>query len=335
MELIGEIGTNHNSEFENAIKLIDMAKDSGLDTVKLQIYEPLDIVSPLVKSKLYGYDIEYEFWCDYIENRLITPKEWVKELVSYARELDLDLIATAHSIQDAEFCLKSGIERLKVASMDNTYFSFLEDLSSLDVPILLSTGMANRDEIIKMVETVKKKDVHLTLFHCVSTYPTEYSEMNLSFFSFLNELEIDKMGLSDHSTDNVASLISIAYGVEVIEKHITLDNRLDGPDHKFALDKDACTKWNQDVRNGLLALGNKRKNLSEKELKNKKLYQRAAIAKRDLEVGEKISHDTIFFARPDSVAGNLIDSKNIDQFIGFELKNPIKRGEVLKTEYLR
>lgn len=329
VEIIGEIGTNHNGDLETAYKLIDMAIESNIDTVKFQIYDADDIVSPLVKSSLYGYNnTKYLYWGDYINNKLITPKEWLKELVPYAKKRGLQTLATAHSIEGANYCLEHGIESLKIASMDCNYYTFLEELSKLNTPLLLSTGMAMKEEIIKSSDILLQNQEDVTLFHCTSTYPTQYNEVNLEFFKFLKTLS-EKIGLSDHSEKNDIAMMSLVYGVCKIEKHITLDKTTDGPDHPFALDKTGLVDLVQCVRNGELALGFEDKIMSKKELENRKKYRRVAIAKRDLQKGDSLQKSDFIFARPSEVFDDMIDSHQMIEFENKILKQNIQAGKSL------
>ena len=335
MELIGEIGTNHNGNFDTAIKLIDMAASVGLDTVKFQVYDADDIVSPLVRTDLYGIHNKYEFWKDFINDKLITPKSWLPELVSHARDLGMDAIATAHSMSNAEACLKADIRRLKIASMDCNYYSFLEDLCSLRVPILLSTGMSTIDEIYKSVHILKRNNIPLTLFHCVATYPTRYEEANMSFLQLLRDFEPDHLGFSDHSPNNDLIMMAVPFGVDVIEKHITLDKTQDGPDHPFALDPADCLLWREKADNAASSLGTKDKQLSFRELENRKKYRRVAISLADMEVGDTVDQSSVCFARPPKIEEDYIDSETLSSVVGMRLSHALKAGEGLTYSHLK
>lgn len=337
MELIGEIGTNHNGNYEECLKLVDMAKRTGLDTVKLQIYEANDIVSPRVKCEHYNLQSEdYTYWEDYINARLITPHQWVPSIVEYCRSAEIDIIVTAHSLKLAEYCLNSGIERLKVASMDFNHHTFIRELCSLDVPLMVSTGMSTFDEIKETVGVIKKFDIDLTLFHCVSTYPTSYKEANLGFFSALKELDVDKLGLSDHSTNNDLVKLSIPFGVSVIEKHITLDKTQNGPDHPFALNEEECKEWRRSVDNSLLALGETGvKTMSEKEWNNRDLFRRHLIVNKDLEKGQILTKDDIYFARSHPVDYQLLDLNSSDYYVDKPLKTSIQKDMPLGKKHFQ
>lgn len=335
IELIGEIGTNHNGNFETAVKLIEMAHDCSLDTIKFQVYDANDIVSPLVKTQLYGIKSIYEYWKDYINEKLITPKVWLPELTAYAKNLGLDVVATPHSIKNAECCLKAGIGRLKIASMDCNYYSFLKDLSSLKVPLLLSTGMSVREEIIKAVEIIQKAGVSLTLFHCTATYPTNYDEANLSFFDFLKTLQPEFLGLSDHSENNDLGIMSVVYGVDVIEKHITLDKRQQGPDHPFAMDAEDCRLWREKTDQAIISLGRIDKKLSLRERRNRDLYRRVPILIRDKRKGEVLRRDDFVFARPPQANVGYLQSDTVELFIGMRLMNDISCGEGITINLFR
>lgn len=329
VEIIGEIGTNHNGNLDTAYKLIDMASNSKIDTIKFQIYEACDIVSPLVKSSFYNYtNTNHRYWKDYINTKLITPRAWLKELVPYAENKGLKTLATAHSIEGANYCLEHGIKSLKIASMDCNYYQFLDELSRLKIPLLLSSGMATKAEIIKASNTILKNQTDLTLFHCTSTYPTKYSEVNLEFLKFLKGIS-PQIGLSDHSQKNDIAMMSLVYGVSKIEKHITLDKNQDGPDHAFALDKDGLNNLVESIRNGELALGCEDKIMSKNELLNRDKYRRVAIAKNDLKIGTTLRNNNFIFARPPKLFKDIVNPDSISKIKNHILIKEKKAGEAL------
>lgn len=335
VEIIGEIGTNHNGNLDTAFELIDMAAESGIDTIKFQIYNAEDIVSPLVKTSFYGYnDAQYPYWKDYINHKLITPREWLKELVPYAKRKSLHTLATAHSIDGANYCLTHGIDKLKIASMDCNYYPFLSKLSKLGIPLLLSTGMATQQEVIIAVDTILQNQSDLTLFHCTSTYPTQYNEVNLEFLHFLKML-VPKIGLSDHSEYNDIAMMSIVYGVSVIEKHITLDKNQDGPDHPFALDKAGLINLVASVKHAQSALGTKSKKMSEEELVNRQKYRRVAIAAKALPSNHKLQSGDYIFARPQAIFFDSIDPESISNFEELCLTKDIKQGEAILVRHFK
>ena len=333
IELIGEIGTNHNGNIDEAFKLIDLASKANIDTVKFQIYTSKDIVSPLVKSSLYGIKSKYEYWKDFIDNQLITPVDWLKELIPYCKSVGLDVLATAHSTKAAEQCLNLGVKRLKVASMDCNYFPFIKNLANLNVPILLSTGMANKYEIMKSVEILLNKNIDLTLFHCTATYPTKYQEANLDFLKFLDSLNPTKLGLSDHSENNDLVLMSIPYGVHVIEKHITVDKTQPGPDHPFALDFDGMVDWRAKTDNGSMALGSGNKDLSENEMNNRIKYRRKPILKRQMKKGEILNENDVYYARPENITSGVVDIKDLQFYIGMKFVSDVPSDFALRREF--
>jgi len=332
VELIAEIGTNHNGVIDTAYELIDMAADCGIDTVKFQAYEATDIVSPLVKTSLYGINSQYEYWLDFINAKLKTPLEWLPDLRAYAAEKGLDALVTPHSMKIAEFCLNNGFERFKIASMDCNYYPFLADLASLGTPLLLSTGMANQFEIIKAAEIILASCDDLVLFHCVSTYPTRYEEVNLNQFEFLKSVH-PKIGLSDHCEENDIAMMSLVYGVSVIEKHITLDKCQDGPDHLFALDKKGLMDLRKKVDQAESALGGSKKKFSSREQKSRNLYRRVAISLKDIAAGKRLSSDDYCFARAEAQYEDTLDAVSIIMFEGVVLQKPVSSGQAIRREH--
>ena len=338
IELIAEIGTNHNGDFDEAIKLIDLASKAKIDTVKFQVYESKDIVSPLVKTSMYGekyvaIQSKYKYWKDYIDEKLITPAGWLRELVQYSESKGLDVVATPHSMKLAEECLKSGIKKLKIASMDCNYYPFIEDLCSLNTPLLLSTGMADRYEIMKSVELILQNNIDLTLFHCTSSYPTKYGEANLEFLKFLSLLNPTKLGLSDHAENNDLVLMSIPYGISVVEKHITSNKSQPGPDHSFALDFEGMVDWRNKTDNGLLALGSSKKELSISELNNRVIARRKPILSKEMKKGNILSKSEIYYSRPECTENGIIGIDELEFFIGMPFTMDVAPNQVLKRKF--
>jgi sialic acid synthase SpsE len=335
IELIGEIGTNHNGKIVEAIKLIEEAKKAGIDTIKFQIYEPEDIVSPLVETSFYGLDLQFKYWNDYIKERLITPKKWLVELIPFCRSINIDIIVTAHSVYGAQYCLDKGIERLKIASMDCTYYPFLKELAKYHVPILLSTGMSNKYEIMKAAEIFLEQNVDLTLFHCTATYPTKSEEANMDFLNFIRSLNANRIGLSDHSENNDLVIMSIPYGVTAIEKHITLNKNQEGPDHSFALDIKGMNNWVKKVNEITSAVGSEKKVFSNRELQNRLKYLRKPILKCDLKKGSVLKEEDIYFARPNIICNDILDIESYSHFIGLKVTSDIAAHNVLRKKYFQ
>ncbi|MDD2830176.1 MAG: N-acetylneuraminate synthase family protein [Sulfuricurvum sp.] len=334
IEIIGEIGTNHNGDIQTAYQLIDIAAENGCHTVKLQIYDANDIVSSRVSPVLYGYQNDYSTWAEYINAKLITPKEWLPELVAYSHKKNLDIIATPHSLKNAIICLNAGIKRLKIASMDCNHIPFIHELSKLQVPLLLSTGMATRAEIIDAFETISAYHSDITLFHCVSTYPTLYPEVNLSFFEFLKTLTLN-IALSDHSEKNDIAMMSVVYGIKAVEKHITLDKNQLGPDHSFALDAQGIRDLSMSLQNAQMAMGTPTKILSSKEQKGRTLYRRVMIANKPLSIGHIITENDFYFARPEAVFNDTIPPKEASLWVGWSVKMPLDEHQAIRREHFQ
>lgn len=334
IEIIAEIGTNHNGILKTAYQLIDMASSNGCHSVKFQVYDAMDIVSPRVSPTLYGYRNDYATWADYINAKLITPKEWLPELVRYANQKGLDVIATPHSLKNAQACLNAGIKRLKIASMDCNYLPLIHDLAQLNVPLLLSTGMANRCEIIDAFETITAYHDNVTLFHCVSTYPTLYGEVNLSFFEFLKTLT-PHIALSDHSEKNDIAMMSVVYGIKAVEKHITLDKTQDGPDHAFALDAQGIYNLSVSLANAQMAMGNSTKIFSPKERQGRILYRRVMIANKPLPIGHILTKNDFYFARPEAIFEDTIPSKESSLWVDWSIKTPVREHEAVRRKHFQ
>jgi sialic acid synthase SpsE len=324
--LIAEIGTNHNQDFYRAKALVVAAAESGFDCVKFQTYEPDEIVSPVVTAEDYGMVGMYGniLATEIFERHLKTPKAWFPELYELCHQHGVDCATTVHGEGGLEWAKKIGFDMIKIASMDHNNFPFLEKIvNQIDVPVLISFGMAVLEDISLAVKTLSDHAPGLGILHCVSIYPPNPEELRLANIDyFLKHFDVP-VGFSDHADDVLTSVAAYALGAVIFEKHITLDRKLKGPDHAFALEPDQMVSY----VNGIRALASDLKSkafinpvLKEQTVTSK--YLKSVVAMHDLPSGTILKTGDLTLVRP----GTGIAPKFIQSIIGKRLHNSVLRG---------
>ena len=237
--IVAEIGVNHNGKIKIAKKLIDKAKEAGVDYVKFQSFVSSEVVTDY--STLAGYQKKNKLknikQLDLLRKYELSFKSQ-NILFSYCKKKKIKFISTPFDSQSVKF-LKDKISLFKISSTDLGNLPLLNQIGKLRKKILLLTGMSNLDEIIKSINELVKagtKKKNITVLHCTSSYPCNFSELNLDSIQYLKDKLKLPIGFSDHSQGIEASLAATALGATVIEKHFTLSKKMFGPDHSSSLD---------------------------------------------------------------------------------------------------
>ncbi|MCP5105628.1 MAG: hypothetical protein GY950_19735 [bacterium] len=331
--LIAEIGSNHCHDKKIERQLIDIAADAGFDAVKFQTYEPLEVFSGKITTTDVNYQDTYGHrpWWQVARDNILMPREWFGEMFAYAREKQLQVFSTVHSVRDAEFVMQFDPPVFKVASLDVTYFDFLDGLARFNKPIIMSTGMHYLGEIEAAVETILKTgNDQLALLHCVSVYPPRPDDVNLNNITTLQKAFELPVGYSDHHPENHMDVAAVALGACIIEKHVTMDRNLDGPDHPFALDPAAMRDLVKTVRDTEKAMGTYKRVLSQSELNARTATRRSFTARTPIRKGEVLTHENIKLTRP----GTGIHPKYVDRVLGRKAGKNIEKEEIITWDML-
>ena len=296
---VAEISANHCGSFKLAKKLIKCAKVNGADAVKLQTYTA-DTMT--IKSNKKYFKIKQGLWKGYnlwnLYDKARTPLEWHKKLFQYGKSLGIKVFSTPFDNTAVDFLEKLNCPIYKIASFELTDLNLIKKVSQTKKPIIISTGMANLDEIKTAFETAKKagaKDI--TLLYCVSNYPSSISDFNLNNIKILKDKFKCRVGISDHSTDNRVAIAAIASGAEVIEKHIALDNQKKGFDIDFSLKGKEIKKLRDDIDVAFKLLG-KNSFFRNKSENKSKIFRRSIFTTKNIKKGEKFTKDNIRVIRP-------------------------------------
>ena len=335
--IIAEAGVNHNGDFEKAKRLIEVAAEAGADVVKFQTFKAEKLVSSAAKKADYQKN-NYSEADDNQFNmlkKLELPFEWHQNLIDYARLLKIEFASTGFDEESVDFLANLGQSFFKIPSGEITNLPYLQHIASKGKPTILSTGMADLQEISDAIEVLlaggltKEK---ITILHCNTEYPTPMEDVNLKAMLHIEHILQVKIGYSDHTLGIEVPIAATALGAKVIEKHFTLDRNLPGPDHSASLEPNELKAMVQGIRNIEKALsGNGIKSPSPSESKNKIVARKSILLNKDLVAGTILTKEDLAIKRP----GNGISPMKINEVIGKELKTDKQNETILQWEDLK
>ena len=286
--IIAEVGVNHNGLLPLALELIDVAVSAGADAVKFQkrnlnsLYPKkfLDNANAVEKTLRYLLPILQQ---------VELPDEAYHEIVEYCRKKKITFLASAFDPESADFLDTLGVPAFKVASADLTNLPLLRHLLQKGKPLIISTGMSRMEEVEITVNFLKEQKAEFALLHCNSTYPAAFEDINLRFMEQLRRFGVP-VGYSGHERGIAVSTVAAALGASIIERHITLDRTMDGPDHAASLEPQGFKKMVRDIQQTNLALGTgEEKFFSRGEILNREVLGKSLYATRTIQPGEEIT----------------------------------------------
>lgn len=325
--IIAEIGSNHNRDKKIAKKMIDKAAAAGVDAVKFQTFKAEKLYSK--KTPKFSKDKVSPF--DLIKSIEI-PRKWHKELLEYTEKKGLQFLSSPFDYEAVDELDKIGIPAFKIASFEIVDLELLEYIAKKKKPIILSTGMTNIEEIEEALEAIRKQgNNNIILLHCTSMYPSPMDIVNLNAINTMSSVFKIPIGFSDHTIGIHIPIAAVAKGATVIEKHFTLDRKMEGPDHHFAIEPDELKQMVQNIRDIEKALGTGVKNVSKEEKEMYEKGRRSIIALENIPRGTKITREMLIIKRP----GYGIKPKFIDSVIGKTAKKDIKADDWLTWDLVQ
>ncbi|MFC3880852.1 N-acetylneuraminate synthase [Algoriphagus namhaensis] len=308
--IIAEAGVNHNGDISIAKELIKKAKEAGADCVKFQTFKAEQIVtktSPKAKYQLKVTD-KAESQFEMLKKLEMDFSGYLK-LVNYCKEVGIDFMSTPYNKEDVDFLEELGVDSYKIASGQLTEIPFLKYVAKKKKQIYLSTGMGTIGDVFEAVEAIRGEgNTQLTVLQCTTNYPSRIEDANILAMNGIKEACDVEVGYSDHVTNNYACYAAVALGAKVIEKHLTIDKSLEGPDHSCSLTPAEFKDMVVGIRNIELALGSKIKKPSQVEIENSKGMKRGLVVLQDLPKGAVLTEDLIGFKRPlKGVPINMLD----------------------------
>lgn len=327
--VIAEISANHNGSIEMAKSLILAAKESGADGVKLQTYTPDTMTIDLRNN---DFLINGGLWDGYTLYELYkeahTPYAWHKELFDYAREIDLLCFSTPFDETAVDLLEELKVPAYKIASFEVTDIPLIQYVAEKKKPMIISTGMANEQEIEDCLEAVSAAGVsEVILLHCVSGYPTPFDQYNIKTIKLLADSFNVAVGLSDHTLGTEVSVAAVGLGIKMIEKHFTLSRDNHGPDSEFSLEPEEFKKLTREVHNAWQSLGEPSFNKKSVEEQNVS-FRRSIYVVEDIAKGEILSKKNIQRIRP----GFGLHPKYFYSSLGKIAKKDLKKGDRLKID---
>jgi sialic acid synthase SpsE len=326
--VIAEAGLNHNGSLEIAKKLIDVAAIAGTDAVKFQ---KRTVEKLAIESALNAKDDRFpEFGKTYREIRehLEFTLDQYRELKQHTESRGLDFMVTAFDTDAVDFLEELDLDFYKVASHSLTNFELLHYLARLRKPTVLSTGMAELEEIDQAVEIFRHHDAPLSLMHCVSAYPTPLAECNLAMMAVLRERYDLDIGYSGHEFGYLPTLIAVTMGAQLVERHYTIDKMMTGFDHKISLSSDELIAMVRDIRNVPKIQGNGKKKVSETEWVTRRKYHVSMTSAKAIPLDTILDDTMITWRNP----GTGISSKMAHIVIGKRAKHNIPANELLSID---
>jgi len=329
--IIAEVSANHGGSIQRAKDTILAAKKSGADAVKIQTYTP-DTMT--INSDKENFLITDGLWKGYnlyqLYQEAYTPFEWHRELFEFAKLNNTLLFSTPFDETAVDLLDELNVPAFKIASFEITDLPLIEYVASKGKPMFMSTGMSNIDEIGEAIECCYKNgNKDILLFHCISSYPADLNESHLGDISYIAQYFDVEVGLSDHTTSNLASILAVANGASAIEKHFKLDEQECGPDSSFSILPDQLKSLCNECAIAFQAIKSNKLQRSPGELANKK-FRRSIYFVNDLRKGQKITEKDIRRIRP----GYGLEPKYFDSVIGRILKSDVERGDAVSFDVL-
>ena len=329
--IIAELSANHNGSLDRAKLSIKIAKECGVDAIKIQTYNAdtmtidCDRDDFIVKNGLWnGYNL-YQLY-----KEAHTPFEWHNELFNYAREVGITLFSTPFDETAVDLLEDLNTPAYKIASFELCDLPLISYVARKGKPMLMSTGMASIQEIGDAVETAKVNGCNsLLLFHCISSYPAPIDQANLNQITYLQNHFKLPIGLSDHSIGNTCAIAAVAIGACAIEKHFTLSRDEKGPDSEFSIEPSELKVFVNESISAWQSLGGDsfQRPIAESD---SKIFRRSIYFVTDLMPGDKITPDSIRRIRP----GFGLSPKHYKDLIGMTVIKEVKRGDPVSWDYL-
>ncbi|APC07875.1 N-acetylneuraminate synthase [Neomoorella thermoacetica] len=331
--IIAEAGVNHNGDLQLARKLVDAAAEAGADAVKFQTFKAEEVVTPDAERAQYQKDNmpgKDESQLEMIK-RLELSYAQFRELYAYCRQKGIIFLSSPFDQESIDFLAELGVPYFKIPSGEITNYPFLRRIGGKKRPVILSTGMATLGEVEGALQVFREagaKDI--TLLHCTTSYPALPEEVNLRAMLTMKQAFALPVGYSDHTEGIAVPIAAAALGAEVIEKHLTLDRNLPGPDHRASLEPGEFKEMVVAIRQVEKSLGDGIKRPAPGEMTIMPAARRSLVAARDIAAGEIITESCLTAKRPATgIPPNLWDV-----VVGRQARRDIAAGSILSWDMI-
>lgn len=295
--IIAEIGVNHNGIPQLAFELIDVAVDCGADAVKFQKRDLASLYPQKYLDNANAGEKTLRYLLPILQ-QVELPESTFREIADYCKKKGITFLCTAFDSKSADFLDTLGVPAYKVASADLTNLPLLDHLVSKNKPLILSTGMSRPDEVEFTAQYLKKRRIPFAFLHCNSTYPAAFEDINLLYMLQLRKFDVP-VGYSGHERGIAISTVASVLGASIVERHLTLDRAMDGPDHAASLEPQGFKKMVRDIRQVAQALGTgQEKFFSRGEILNREVLAKSLVAARQIQPGEELTFELITVKGP-------------------------------------
>jgi len=330
--IIAEAGVNHNGSLDLACKLIDAAKAAGADIVKFQTFKATELVSESAEKATYqksttdANETQFE-----MIKKLELSKANHLELMRHCEAVGIEFLSAPFDISSIELLHKLGVKRFKIPSGEITNYPLLKEMAHLNKSVIMSTGMANVDEIEAALDVLISHGTekqNISVLHCNTEYPTPFEDVNLKAIETMGRALGVPVGYSDHTTGIEVSIAAVALGATIIEKHFTLDRTLPGPDHKASLEPGELAEMVRAIRHIESAMGNGKKQPSPSEIKNMVVARKSIVAAQVIQKGDAFTFENITAKRP----GNGISPMRMEEIMKLKASRAYGRDEQIELD---
>ena len=328
--IIAEAGVNHNGSIELAFELVNAAKDVGADCIKFQTFKAQNLVTLSSPKAAYQKEVtdENESQFDMLKKLELSADDFGK-IKEYCDQKGIQFLSTPYNFEDVEILEKLDVDTYKIASGQIVELPFLEYIAKKGKKVILSTGMANMSEIALAVDCLRDNgNDNFILLQCNTNYPTSIEDANIRAMQTMREAFKIDVGYSDHVTSNYACYAAVALGACVIEKHFTLNRKMEGPDHSSSLEPEEFKELVVGIRQVEKALGSGIKTPNESEKRNIYGMRRSLVLNKNKKAGSLLEINDIQFKRP--LKGLL--PNQINEIIGKKINKDMEADEYLTLE---
>ncbi len=327
--IIAEMSANHNGEISNAYRIIDMAKECGADAVKLQTYRPdtitMNIRKPefMIKGGLWDGQSLYELY-----EKAFMPWDWHKPLFDYAKKIGITIFSSPFDSTAVDLLEDLNTPAYKIASFEAIDIPLIKHVAKTKKPMIISTGMANFDEIQEAVDAALESGcTQLAVLHCVSGYPAPAEDYNLKTMVNMQQRFGLVTGLSDHTIENTTAIVSVGLGASIIEKHVTLDRNAGGPDDSFSLESGELKSLCDNTKIAWSSVGRVDYGKKSSEIGNIQ-FRRSLYVAESLSSGDVITEHNVKSIRP----GYGLAPKYMAEIVGKKINKNMAAGDSLQSE---
>ena len=328
--IIAEAGVNHNGDINLARKLVDVAADAGADFVKFQTFTADKLVTKSAEKADYQNQTTDEEESQHaMLHKLELSRETHEALIEHCKLRGIQFFSTGFDTGSIDLLMELGLDRFKIPSGEITNLPYLRHVGQYGKSVILSTGMANEDEIeaaLKILEQAGTSRKHITVLHCNTEYPTPMNDVNLRAMLTIRDTFGVQVGYSDHTLGIEVSIAAVALGAMVIEKHFTLDRNLLGPDHQASLEPEELKEMVVAIRNIEKAMGDGIKRPSSSEAKNKPVARKSMVAAQAICEGETFSEANLAVKRP----GTGLSPMRWDEVLGCKAPRDFEVDELIE-----